>query len=161
MVNSYLDDQNRISSVQYVDFCIGAGDFQKARYILAERTKNILTYRDILQYASLEFAEGNLDKAEETYLHLEEAITHDTVFKNLSIIYLVKKDYQKALAYLEKFKNISQSDTWAIFHEEKIYEDMGDYKKAYEVFASVKNIYGKDEAYNDKLQELKNKAENK
>ncbi len=161
MVNSYLDDQNRISSVQYVDFCIGAGDFQKARHILAERTKDILTYRDILQYASLEFAEGNLDKAEETYLHLEEAITHDTVFKNLSIIYLVKKDYQKALAYLEKFKNISQSDTWAIFHEEKIYEDMGDYKKAYEVFASVKNIYGKDEAYNDKLQELKNKAENK
>ncbi|MBQ3834912.1 MAG: hypothetical protein II816_05290 [Elusimicrobia bacterium] len=160
MVNSYLDDQNRISSVQFVDFCIQAGDFQRARQLLAERTKDILTYRDILQYAALDLAEGNIDRAEETYLHLEESITYDTIFKNLSNIYLMKKDYDKALSYLKKFKEISQNDIWTVFQETKIYEETGDYKKAYDVLKSVENIYGKDEKYISKLEELKSFAEN-
>lgn len=154
MVNSYLDDKNRISSVQFVEFCIEKGDFKKARELLAERTKDSLTYRDILQYAALELSEGDIDKAEETYLHLEESITYDVIYKNLSKIYLIKKDYNKAFEYLDKFKKLSQNDTWAVFQEGQIYEETGNYKKAYEVLSSVKNIYGKDKYYVKKLEEL-------
>ena len=158
MVNSYLDDRNRISSIQFIEYCIQKGDFKKARELLAERTKNSLTYRDILQYAALEFSEGNIDKAEETYLHLEESITYDTIYKNLSKIYLIKKDYDKAFEYLDKFKKMSQNDTWAVFQEEKIYEEMGNYKKAYEILSSVSGIYGKDKYYAEKLEALRSKA---
>ncbi len=159
MVNSYLDDKNRISSIQLIEYCIQQGDFKKARELLAERTKNSLTYRDILQYAALELSEGNIDKAEETYLHLEESITYDTIYKNLSKIYLIKKNYDKAFEYLDKFKKLSQNDTWAVFQEGAIYEACGNYKKAYEVMLSVNGIYAKDKYYTEKLEELKNKAE--
>lgn len=157
MVNSYMDSKNRISSVQYVDFCIQNGDFKQARQLLNERTKNSLKYRDLLQYASLEMAEGNIDRAEELYLHLDEDITYDTIYKNLCIIYSIKKDYDKALEYLNKFKAMSQSDIWAVFQEARIYEELKDYKKAYDVLVQIKDICSKDKVYNKKLEELQNK----
>jgi len=161
ILNCYLDSKNRISNAQFIDFIIKEGYFTNAKKILEEKIKVRTTKLDILFYAKLLFYEGNIDYAEHIFLQLEKDLKNKIIiYIELSKIYVVKNNYDKALEYINKAYKIKSYDTDVLKQLALVYEKKGDYNKSLQIYSNLLKL-NSDIVYQNKINELAEKINNK
>ncbi|GAA6151280.1 protein kinase domain-containing protein [Pseudoteredinibacter isoporae] len=134
----YYQEANdmRFSVRTYRDIAINywfLGDVKKAIFALEKALA--LNPKDIhagLTLATFHMTSGNLDKAEDMFLSLEEKSKITSTYDNLGLLYMLKRDYKRAEQYFVKTSRISSDSRFWSLNLADTYALQGEDKKARE-----------------------------
>ena len=157
IINSYLDSPySLVTCNSMVMLYLKTGNIDKATELMNYILQKKFTYGYLLNYATLLCASGKFDKAEEICLKIEKdlkgrKVRKEMIYITLSEIYYMKKNYEKAYAYIQKAYKLKPYDTNLLKQFAKIAEKIGNIEQALGIYKNLLKIDRNNEEYKNKI----------